>query len=167
MGGSATAVTATAGIGTIGDAQQLQLHRTQKAGQPLSGADSSALTEQGSGSSSELMPLASAMSTAKTAMKSARRTTSMVYQSRTASSKMLRCRALRTGAASCRPHQASSSGSLAKYCFRRLPTWDDRLQENCVFVPPNGTRSGALLGFDDEDQLAPVTLRVRVLQEVE
>ena len=74
MGGSATAVTVTAGIGTIGDAQQLQLHRTQKAGQPLSGADSSALTEQGSGSSSELMPLASEISTAKTAIKNARRT---------------------------------------------------------------------------------------------
>ena len=87
MGGSATAVTATAGIGTIGDTQQLQLHRTQKAGQPVSGADSFALTEHGSGSNSELTPLASAMSTAKTAMKSARRTGSMVYQSPTASSK--------------------------------------------------------------------------------
>ena len=90
MGSSATAVTATAGIGTIGDAQQPQVHRTQKAGQPLSGADSLALIEQASGSSSEVMPLASAMSTARTRMKNARRTGSMVYQSRTASSKMRR-----------------------------------------------------------------------------
>ena len=87
MGRSAPAVTAMEGIETIGDTQQTQVHRTQKAGQPLSGADSPALTEHGSGSSSELTPLASAMSTAKTAMKSARRTTSMVYQAWTGSPK--------------------------------------------------------------------------------
>lgn len=72
--GSGTTATATSGIGSTGDAQQAQLHRMQNAGHPPSGADSLALIEHASGTNSELMPAASRISTAKTAMKNARRT---------------------------------------------------------------------------------------------
>ena len=79
--GSGTTATASGGIGTTGYAQQAQLHRTQNAGQPVSEPDSVAPTEHGSRTTSAVMPLASVMSTAKIAMKRARRTVSMVYQS--------------------------------------------------------------------------------------
>ena len=71
----ATAATAVSGglACSIEAAQQAQVHRTQNAGQPLSGADSLVPMGQLSGTRSELMPLASAMSTASTAMKNARR----------------------------------------------------------------------------------------------
>jgi hypothetical protein len=49
------------------------VHRTQNAGQPLSGADSLVPIGHASGTSSELRPLASAMSTASTAMDKTRR----------------------------------------------------------------------------------------------
>src|SRR4029079_6886054 len=58
---------------SIDPAQQAHVHRTQNAGQPLSGADSIAPIGHVSGTRSELTPLASAMSTASTAMKNARR----------------------------------------------------------------------------------------------
>jgi hypothetical protein len=58
---------------SIGAAQQVQVHRTQNAGQPLSGADSLVPIGQVSGTSRELTPLASAISTASTAMNSVRR----------------------------------------------------------------------------------------------
>jgi len=60
---------------SIGAAQQAQVHRTQNAGQPLSGADSVVPIAQLSGTTSELRPLASDMSTASTAMNNARRNT--------------------------------------------------------------------------------------------
>jgi hypothetical protein len=59
--------------GSIDAAQQAHVHRTQNAGQPLSGADSFVPIGHLSGTTSELMPLASAKSTASTAMKNARR----------------------------------------------------------------------------------------------
>ena len=58
---------------SIDAAQQAHVHRTQNAGQPLSGADSLVPIGHVSGTRSELTPLASAMSTASTAMKNARR----------------------------------------------------------------------------------------------
>jgi hypothetical protein len=53
--------------------QQAHVHRTQNAGQPLSGADSLVPIGHVSGTRSELTPLASAMSTASTAMNNTRR----------------------------------------------------------------------------------------------
>jgi len=58
---------------SIAAAQHAQVHRTQNAGQPLSGADSIVPIGHVSGISSELTPLASAMSTASTAMNNTRR----------------------------------------------------------------------------------------------
>src|SRR4051812_29396360 len=54
-------------------AQQAHVHRRQNAGQPLSGADSVVPIAQVSGTTSEVTPLASAMSTASTAIRNARR----------------------------------------------------------------------------------------------
>ena len=54
--------------------QQAQVHRTQKAGQPVSGTDSSTPIGQVSGMTSALRPLASDIKRASVAMRSARRT---------------------------------------------------------------------------------------------
>jgi hypothetical protein len=59
-------------------AQQAHVHRTQNAGQPLSGADSLVPIGHVSGTRSELTPLASATSTASTAMRNARRMTANI-----------------------------------------------------------------------------------------
>ena len=56
---------------SIDAAQQAHVHRTQNAGQPLSGADSLVPIGHVSGTRSALTPLASPMSTASTAMKNA------------------------------------------------------------------------------------------------
>jgi hypothetical protein len=58
---------------SIDAAQQAHVHRTQNAGQPPSGADSFVPIGQVSGTKRELTPLASARSTASTAIKNARR----------------------------------------------------------------------------------------------
>jgi len=78
-GGRRALATATGGICTTGDAQHAHVQRTQNAGQPLSGPDSLVPTPQFSGTTSELRPVASAISRAKTAMRRARRIRSMVY----------------------------------------------------------------------------------------
>ena len=54
-------------------AQQAHVHRTQNAGQPLSGADSLVPIGQLSGTTSELRPLASDITTASTASNNALR----------------------------------------------------------------------------------------------
>ena len=54
-------------------AQQAHVHRRQNAGQPKSDDDSLPPMVQVSGANNELMPLASATSSANTAMRSARR----------------------------------------------------------------------------------------------
>jgi hypothetical protein len=58
---------------SIDAAQQAHVHRTQNAGQPLSGVASLVPIGHVSGTTSDVMPLASAMSTASTAMRNARR----------------------------------------------------------------------------------------------
>jgi hypothetical protein len=58
---------------SIDAAQQAHVHRTQNAGHPLSGAESLVPIGHVSGTNSELTPLASANSTASTAMNNARR----------------------------------------------------------------------------------------------
>jgi hypothetical protein len=58
---------------SIAAVQQAHVHRTQNAGQPLSGADSLVPIGQLSGTTSELRPLASDMSTASMTMNNARR----------------------------------------------------------------------------------------------
>src|SRR6476659_9142991 len=58
---------------SIDAAQQAHVHRTQNAGQPLSGVDSLAPIGQVSGTRSDVMPLTSAKSPASTAMKNAQR----------------------------------------------------------------------------------------------
>jgi len=70
--GCASAST-TSALWTTEDAQQLHVHRTQNAGQPVSGDDSFAPMAQVSGTNSELKPLASATRRASTAMSNARR----------------------------------------------------------------------------------------------
>jgi hypothetical protein len=75
-GGEATEVSG-GGVCSIDAAQQAHVHLTQNAGQPLSGPDSLASIGHCSGTSSELRPLASAMSTASTAMNNTRRTFSI------------------------------------------------------------------------------------------
>jgi hypothetical protein len=74
-GNSRSAATVVSGgaVCSIEAAQQPHVHRTQNAGQPLSGADSLVPIGHVSGTRSELRPLASAISTASTAMKNARR----------------------------------------------------------------------------------------------
>lgn len=69
-----------AAVHSIDEAQQAHVHRTQKAGQPLSGADSLASIGHVSGTSSELKPLASDIRTATTAINKARASRS-IYQS--------------------------------------------------------------------------------------
>jgi hypothetical protein len=78
-GGRSAFATATGSIGMTGDAQHPHVQRTQNAGQPLSGPDSLAPTPQFSGTPSELRPLASANSTANSAMRRARRIRPIVY----------------------------------------------------------------------------------------
>jgi len=68
-----TTVLTTAAPLTIGDVQHAQVHLTQNAGHPLSGPDSLVPIAQVSGTNSELMPLASAISNASTAAKTTRR----------------------------------------------------------------------------------------------
>src|SRR4051812_39823289 len=72
-GGSVATVVSGGAVCSIEPAQQAHVHRRQKAGQPLSGADSVVPIAQVSGTTSEVTPLASAMSTASTAMRNARR----------------------------------------------------------------------------------------------
>jgi hypothetical protein len=55
------------------EAQHAQVQRTQNAGHPLSGADSSAPIAQVSGTTREVRPLASAIRSASIAMRNARR----------------------------------------------------------------------------------------------
>ena len=72
--GAAGATDVSGGMeGSIDAAQQAHVHRTQNAGQPLSGADSLVPIGHVSGTRSELRPLASAMSTASTASNKIRR----------------------------------------------------------------------------------------------
>src|SRR5215831_13545080 len=71
--GSEAAAVSGGIVCSIDAAQQAHVHRTQNAGQPLSGADSVAPIGQLSGTISELTPLASPMSTASTAMNNTRR----------------------------------------------------------------------------------------------
>lgn len=78
-GGSNPPATPTGIIGTTGDAQHPHVHRTQNAGQPLSGPDSLVPTPQFSGTTSAVTPLASANNRAKSTMRNARRIRSMVY----------------------------------------------------------------------------------------
>jgi hypothetical protein len=79
MGGRNVVTIVTASMGITGDAQHAHEQRTQNAGQPLSGLDSFVPTPQVSGTTSELTPLASAISRARSAMNRARRIRSMVY----------------------------------------------------------------------------------------
>jgi len=72
-GGSAATVVSGGAMCSTEAAQQAHVHRTQNAGQPLSGADSLVPIGQLSGTTSELRPLASDMSTASTAMNNAQR----------------------------------------------------------------------------------------------
>jgi hypothetical protein len=65
-------VLAIAAVFTMGDVQQAHAHLTQNAGQPLSGRDSLSPIVHVSGTSSELMPLASAMSNANSMPNKAR-----------------------------------------------------------------------------------------------
>jgi hypothetical protein len=71
-GGSAATVVSGGVVCSIDAAQHAHVHRTQNAGQPLSGADSLVPIGQLSGTTRELMPLASDMSTASTAMNNTR-----------------------------------------------------------------------------------------------
>jgi hypothetical protein len=79
MGGRNVVTIVTGSMGITGDAQHAHVQRTQNAGQPLSGRDSFVPTPQVSGTTSELTPLASAISRARSMMKNARRIRSMVY----------------------------------------------------------------------------------------
>src|SRR3954466_11229285 len=72
-GGSVATVVSGGAVCSTEAAQQAHVHRTQNAGQPLSGADSVVPIGQVSGTRSELTPLASTMSRASTAMRNARR----------------------------------------------------------------------------------------------
>src|SRR5262245_19709186 len=74
-GPGGTAATAMSGgvVCSIAAAQQPHVHRTQNAGQPLSGVDSLVPIGHVSGTRSELRPLASAISTASTTMNNDRR----------------------------------------------------------------------------------------------
>jgi hypothetical protein len=79
MGGRNVVTIVTGSMGITGDAQHAHVQRTQNAGQPLSGLDSLVPNPQVSGSTSEVTPLASAISRAKSTIKNARRIQSMVY----------------------------------------------------------------------------------------
>src|SRR6185436_21025036 len=82
MGGRNVVMIVTGSMGITGDAQHAHVQRTQNAGQPLSGLDSFVPTPQVSGTISELMPLASAISRARSAMNRARRIRAMVYHAK-------------------------------------------------------------------------------------
>ena len=74
MLGARNSVAATVGaLCTMGDAQHPHVHRTQNAGQPLSGDGSLAAIAHVSGITSALIPLESANKRASTAIRSARR----------------------------------------------------------------------------------------------
>jgi hypothetical protein len=72
-GGMAATAMSGGAVSSIAAAQQAQVHRTQNAGQPLSGADSLVPIGHVSGTRSELRPLASAMSKASTTTNKTRR----------------------------------------------------------------------------------------------
>ena len=74
LGGTAATWISGGIVCSIDAAQHAHVQRTQNAGQPLSGADSLVPIGQVSGTTSELRPLASAISTMSTAMNNARRT---------------------------------------------------------------------------------------------
>ena len=73
IGGSSDHASTSCALCTTEEAQQLHVHRTQNAGQPVSGDDSFTPMAQVSGTNSELKPLASATRRASTAMSNARR----------------------------------------------------------------------------------------------
>lgn len=73
IGSSSARASAARALCTIEEAQQLHVHRTQNAGQPVSGDDSLTPMAQVSATNSELKPLASATRRASTAMSNARR----------------------------------------------------------------------------------------------
>ena len=58
-------------------------------------------------------------------------------------------------------------GLLTEVLLRGLPTRDDRLQEDRVLVLDERHQVHVVLALDDEDALASVTVRVRVLQDIE
>ena len=73
IGARAAAIVSGGVVCSIDAAQQAHVHRTQNAGQPLSGAVSPVPIGQLSGTTRELTPLASDISNASMAMKTARR----------------------------------------------------------------------------------------------
>ena len=58
-------------------------------------------------------------------------------------------------------------GLLTEVILRRLPTRDDRLQEDRLLIFDERHQIRVVLTPDDEDALAAVTLGVRVLQDIE
>src|SRR5258705_2282822 len=58
-------------------------------------------------------------------------------------------------------------GLLTEVLLRRLPAWDDRLQEHCVLVLDERHQVNVVFALDDEDALAGVPVGVRVFQDVE
>jgi hypothetical protein len=58
-------------------------------------------------------------------------------------------------------------GLLTEVLLRGLPTRDDRLQEDRVLVLDERHQVHILLASDDENTLPGVTVRVRVLEDVE
>jgi hypothetical protein len=58
-------------------------------------------------------------------------------------------------------------GLLTEVLRRRLPARDDRLQEHRVLVFDERHEVHIVLAPDDEDALAGVTVRVRMLKDVE
>ena len=73
IGARSASASTTRALCTTEDAQQLQVQRTQNAGQPVSGDDSLTPMGQVSWTNSELRPLASETRRASTAMSNARR----------------------------------------------------------------------------------------------
>jgi len=73
IGASSAPASTTRALCTTDEAQQLHVHRTQNAGQPVSADDSLTPMAHVSGTNNELTPLASATRRASTAMSNARR----------------------------------------------------------------------------------------------
>src|SRR5215510_3309964 len=61
----------------------------------------------------------------------------------------------------------SGEGLLTEELLRGLPAWNDCLQENRVLVLDERHQVHIVLALNDENALACVTLRIRVLQNVE
>src|SRR5436190_21559564 len=110
IGGSPTTVVSAGMVCSIDAAQQAHVHRTQNAGQPLSGADSLVPIGQVSGTRSELTPLASATSTASTAAKNARRIPVKIFMDVEPEAFSIRALLVRpTGSARSRAHRDDAS----------------------------------------------------------